>query len=351
MIDSIHLKNFQAHADTTLVFDKGVNVIVGRSDQGKSSIIRALRWVATNRPSGDAFIKNGESETTVTLTVDGKSITRTKGKGTNSYTLDGVEYKALRSDVPSEIAELLNFGIANIQTQHEQYFLLQSSAGEVAKTINRIADLDSVSCAVKNARHALSIRTDALEMKKSNLAKVKDEIESTAWAVPAVTLLEAVEEKIHTCDTLQNRVAKLRGLIARIKDCAVDIDASALESAETCIKSLRSGIEQVKCRMDDQQKIATAVRDINTCQSNLGTRKLPPEASRVMTRLGQDINFLHELNNSKERLSSLVTHVIQITGSTRALRISYNNAVRERSTFMQGVKKCPTCGRLLSTQS
>jgi DNA repair exonuclease SbcCD ATPase subunit len=57
MIKRIEIKNFQAHKNTEIDFDPGVNVISGASDAGKSSIFRALLWVITNRPSGDS-IKN-----------------------------------------------------------------------------------------------------------------------------------------------------------------------------------------------------------------------------------------------------------------------------------------------------
>ena len=42
MIRSINLKNFMAHADTTIDLHPGLNVIVGENNTGKSAIVLAL---------------------------------------------------------------------------------------------------------------------------------------------------------------------------------------------------------------------------------------------------------------------------------------------------------------------
>ena len=58
MIDKISIKNFQSHPNTELELDPGINVITGSSDNGKTSIFRALYWIIYNRPSGNSFISN-----------------------------------------------------------------------------------------------------------------------------------------------------------------------------------------------------------------------------------------------------------------------------------------------------
>jgi exonuclease SbcC len=52
MIQSIVLRNFQAHKNTEISLDKGITAIVGSSDSGKTSILRAFYWVLQNKPSG-----------------------------------------------------------------------------------------------------------------------------------------------------------------------------------------------------------------------------------------------------------------------------------------------------------
>ena len=66
-IKKVNLVNFQSHKDTTIEFDKGLNIIVGASDSGKTSILRGIKWALYNDPSGDYFIREGESECSVTI--------------------------------------------------------------------------------------------------------------------------------------------------------------------------------------------------------------------------------------------------------------------------------------------
>ena len=65
-IKRVTLENFQSHKHSVIDFDEQLNVIVGPSDSGKSAIIRGIKWVLYNEPTGDYFIKEGSTECSVT---------------------------------------------------------------------------------------------------------------------------------------------------------------------------------------------------------------------------------------------------------------------------------------------
>lgn len=109
----MHIKNFQSHKDSHLDFHPGVDVIVGPSDSGKTAIIRALRWLVWNRPTGDAVRSWWGGDTEVSMSLPTSSISRIKGKE-NQYTLNGLVFKAIGTDVPEEISkELKQTSISN----------------------------------------------------------------------------------------------------------------------------------------------------------------------------------------------------------------------------------------------
>ena len=58
MINTLQIEGFQSHDSTEIELSKGVNVIIGSSDSGKSSIIRACKWAFQNRPQSDSFRNN-----------------------------------------------------------------------------------------------------------------------------------------------------------------------------------------------------------------------------------------------------------------------------------------------------
>jgi len=148
MIKNIQIKDFQSHKDSQLTLDPGVNVVIGSSDCGKSSIIRAIKWVTQNRPQGDSFRNNQlkpKEEVKVDLTFkEGSTVSRLKSSKINSYVVGKKELKALRSDVPEEVKKLIRIKEVNLQSQHpsDQYFLLTDSPGQVAKKFNEVVGLE-----------------------------------------------------------------------------------------------------------------------------------------------------------------------------------------------------------------
>ena len=112
MIDLLVLHGFQAHEKLVLRLDPRVTCLVGPSDRGKSSVLRALKWLATNRPSGSEFLRWGSKSVRVKVKADGKTVEREKGQA-NLYRLGSDEFKAFGQDVPEQIASLLNLGEIN----------------------------------------------------------------------------------------------------------------------------------------------------------------------------------------------------------------------------------------------
>lgn len=182
------IDNFQSHKHTEIELTGGLNVFVGPSDSGKSSILRALRWVLFNTPRGTDFIRTGAQECKVCLILnDGTEISRIRTHGTvNRYVLrtpDGNElvFQGLGNTVPEEITRLhqiipvrldqkeliLHFG-----TQLESPFLLFESNQNKAKTIGRISGAHLIDNALKKTssdRLALGGETRRLEMEKERL--------------------------------------------------------------------------------------------------------------------------------------------------------------------------------------
>jgi len=148
MIDKLRIKNYQRHERLSINIDSNVLAITGPTDTGKSSILRALKWVATNRPLGMGYIRNGCDRVDVSMRVDGVSVKRSRSKDQNSYQLkvNGKRsiFEAIGTDVPEFIEKLLNLGPENFQGQHDPPFWFSLSGSDVAKALNRIVDLSAI---------------------------------------------------------------------------------------------------------------------------------------------------------------------------------------------------------------
>lgn len=217
MIKSITLQNFQSHKNTTIDFCGGVNAIVGLSDSGKTAILRAINWVATNKPTGDAFQSNWGGETIVRLTL-GNEIVITRGRcsSSNYYMIDDVEFKAFGLGVPLEVQQVLNFGDINIEKQMDVPFLLGSSPGEVAQVLNRIVDLDNIDASISSIRKE-KMKTDGeLRTEKSRYASTCEELKQYAYLKTMEQDVDEAEELNHNIEQTVNKIKQIRKLFVKL---------------------------------------------------------------------------------------------------------------------------------------
>lgn len=163
---------YEAHPGSVMELSPGLTVLFGDNDQGKSSLGRALKWPVTNTPRGEEMIPwTGDKRAEVTVDTDKGTVTRAKAKGINEYLVNGETYKALGSNVPEEVTEVLNLDETNIQAQVDQYFLLTASPGVVAKRINEAAGIAESDAAIKYTNELIG------EAKKET-TKLKEEIKN-----------------------------------------------------------------------------------------------------------------------------------------------------------------------------
>ena len=176
MLEQLSIFDFQGHAKLTLKFDKRVTTIIGPSDAGKSAIIRALRWICLNKPSGMEFIRHGSKTARAQLKADGHVIRRLRSKNDNQYLLDGDPFLAFRDDVPPDIQKVLGVDEINFQGQHDAPFWLALSPPEVSRRLNSIIDLsiidntlNEVASQLRKAKTTLEVCEDRLQQARATV--------------------------------------------------------------------------------------------------------------------------------------------------------------------------------------
>jgi len=181
MIETIQIQNFQSHKETLLELVSGVNVIAGSSDSGKSAIIRSILWAARNVPSAFEFhskFADKDELTSVGIGLDGEEyVLRERSVKENKYECSSCEsMEAFGTGVPPEVVSLLNLSEYGIQSQHDGYFLLQSTSGEVARTLNKIAGLDVIDEVSKKINSLVNKAKDGIENADEQIGKLKEEL-------------------------------------------------------------------------------------------------------------------------------------------------------------------------------
>lgn len=223
-IEKIILKNFQSHNYTELDLSRGVNVIVGPSDSGKTAIMRAFRWNLFNEPSGVDFVREGESEVSVTVRFqDRVEVTRLRSKSKNQYILrkpdeEVIVFEGFGTHVPQEIRETTGIYKVmlddkkslplNFSDQLEGPFLLQETDAYKAQAIGRMVGVDVLDETMRNTlrdKKQLSTQKDLIE----------SEIEETEKSLGA---FQTLDEKLELRDRLAVYLQKLKDLEKRSND-------------------------------------------------------------------------------------------------------------------------------------
>jgi septal ring factor EnvC (AmiA/AmiB activator) len=103
------------------------------------------------------------------------------------------------SDVPEDIQNILNLGPENIQGQHDGPFWFNLSAGDVAKNLNRITNLELIDSTIQKLNERVRKATYGLGSAEDNLKKAKEQFEELSY-VPDLakefSYLEELDAKI-----------------------------------------------------------------------------------------------------------------------------------------------------------
>ena len=284
---TLRIQNFQAHKDITLELGR-VTTITGATDKGKSSILRALRWLVQNRPRGYGFIRHGSKQTRVEVEVDSHTIAREReGESLNFYYLDGQKLTAFGNEVPADVADLLNMSDVNFQGQHDPPFWFMESSGEVSRRLNQIVDLsliDSTLASIDATARRHKMEVDVL---RTAVGKALDEKNKHRWTKKAHKDLREVEN-------LENRWKKegkkrliLEGFILTLETHQNEEESQAqlLSLGETAVLNGDRWVDLV----EQVQKLTDAVENILEMEKTISS-PLPnsmDELDEIETALGQ----------------------------------------------------------------
>ena len=258
MIESLKIKNFQSHKEADLEFSSGVNAIVGPSDCGKTAILRALRWVVFNRPSGDAFRMEGTRKVSVALrTTEGFEIIREKDHTRNLYLLlsesGDSEFTAFGQSVTEEILRVLNLTRLNFQEQHDPPFLLSSSPGEVARHLNDLVNIDVIDSSQKIInREIRRIRND-ISTSVERIEQMETEITEYDYLPELEGRIAELEGRQRVLEGMIRQRNKLSVLIQKYHDAANELED--FRERQKSLKKIEPHINNIIRAKEDRTRV------------------------------------------------------------------------------------------------
>ena len=322
MIKQLKINNFQSHKDSTLEFDPGVNIIVGSSDSGKTAIIRAFRWLITNRPSGDAFRSNWGGDTLVEIIMENAEIGRYKTKSDNSYILEESEFKAMGTNVPDEILDALNLNEINLQQQLDSPFLLSNSPGEVAQHFNKVANLEQIDVGIKRLISWVKELNQEVGNQESNLINLRFDLERFDFLPKLEQAVEALELKDSILTQSRSSLQKLKSHLFQIANTEKEIqDESEILRMESPVDSLLTKIklrDQAIKDYEDFERLVDTILDLQE-EIELGAILISaePKVDTLLTKIKTIESERSKLSNLRSLLGSIeLTQATIINGTT-----------------------------------
>jgi len=291
MINELYIENFQSHKESILEFSQGMNLIVGQSDSGKTAILRALKWLITNRPGGDEFRSTWGGDTSVSIaTKEGQTISRNKSKALNSYMLNDQEFVAFGQDVPDEIREVLNMDAVNLQEQMDSPFLLSETSGSVAAHFNKVANLELIDSTLNNVQKEINKLTKTISFNS-------DEIEAKKEQLTDFIDIDTVEKKL-------NKIQKKKEHSTKLKE-----DIKTLESVMTSLEETATDIEDTKELVKMGKDIDAVLLKFEKLSE---AKKKANELKGVCFEIfyaNQDIEKLKKLVSAEDDINKAVKHI------------------------------------------
>jgi DNA repair exonuclease SbcCD ATPase subunit len=287
MIRWLHISNFQRHKRLRIKLDPHITTIVGPSDVGKSSVLRAVRWALLNEPRGAAFQRHGSKHVSAELRIDKHIVKRSKGKR-NTYRLDGRRFHAFGNGVPQEVAQLLNVSELNFQGQHDSPFWFSKTAGEVSKQLNAIVDLAEIDGVLAKLAHGLRTAKGEQAVCKERLRSAVAEKRELRWTLQANKDLKRIEKLDEERSQLHEQVQQLEAVLER----AISLNASAQSFASLpTINRELAGLERLGVRARDarQRKIHLELLIEKAIKLHREADELEQEAAEAETALHSEL--------------------------------------------------------------
>lgn len=282
-ITEVNVVNFQSHHHTRLFFGPGLNVLVGPSDQGKTAVLRALRWLFFNEPKGTDFFRIGATTCCVGVSLsNGVGIVRDREKSSHGYnrytlylpTLPGQPeptkkiFEGFGNEIPAEI--LAAHGVREVRLdldleanlsmarQLDGPFLLSLAGAARAKAIGRLSGVHVIDAGIR----AVSRDTGELAKEQRQLSgqtkDLNEQLKSYADLPIMKMRVAKIGRSIDRLEELERRTEHYRGLLVKWQEIqakkaqaqAVIKQLDNLLWAETMLEALESLNATIAKKMD-----------------------------------------------------------------------------------------------------
>lgn len=339
------VKAFGQHIKKVVQFTPGLNVLVGESETGKTTLVRALYLLIENSPrGGEKLYQSWLTDAPLSIQLKDNRGNIIKRKKNKYYLNDNDPLKAFGTSVPEPIRQLFNFKEINWQKQLDTHYLLFNTGGSSAKLLNSATGMSDQEVIIDDFKKQLSNAKSEIKRHKKNneehlktTKRLKDIVRYKLKALAIVYLEdEAIELKNKT-----NRLENLLMQLESIKEIKMKYKVASKYSNE--INTIIHNLEETKHFDGSIKELKSVLNKIEE------TKIIDPE---IILSLLKTLHAIHSKNleyDTLKRKTDLLKKYINQIEEAKEKQIRYQKNIEEHQRQIDEVFTnlgyCPLCRR------
>jgi exonuclease SbcC len=348
-ITELMVKAFGLHVDKTVTFVQGVNVIVGESETGKSTLIRALALVIENSPrGGEKLYQSDDSEEPLLVQIKTSTkdkIVRTKNR---YYLNDGKPMKAFGSSVPKPIKEILNFKPINWQRQFtDKPFLLFNTGGLAAKDLNKVTGLQDQDVLIGEIKERISNH-------KSEIKRLFKNNEEQQYIIAKHKNVIRFKMKCRGIMIKKDELNKLKEVINNLSRILDELEIIRRKRMLN-----QNIIDKFSVQVGKIVKGKGVIKVYDERISELGNlvvqlERIPQFDNKIIEEHGTVLQKVTVKNQDAKEIKSKIEQLYALIGKVEGLKTLYRKADKEVSEINKELNAifteigyCPLCNRAI----
>lgn len=381
----VKIVNFQSISD--LEFDVyGFTCITGKSNIGKSAIIRAVSSALMNNSVG-GLVRKDSSFCGIDIKTEDMDLKWSKGeKVPGKYVINGKEYEKVGQKQLPRVEEL-GFGSVRVgkreirpwhASQFEPIFLLNDSGPAITEFISEVSRLnvlqDSITLSLRRKKQALD-KTKAKneDIKKHNeklaklsdldsLIELKEELEEQAQSI------RQYEEKVLLGEAIKNKLDQIAGLVRAISGVTT-VEIPEIKETSALFNDLESAykhwhkMELAAHKVLDMRKEGdTEVPDLLDLPEHMNKLSFAISCYGKIKKTGESVSILSndvEVPDFTDADPKILSSMEVINRRIQEDKKSIEELENESSELnleieflgiqLEGIPKCPSCDRPVSS--
>ncbi|MBT3394521.1 MAG: AAA family ATPase [Waddliaceae bacterium] len=345
MIQSITLKNYMSHKETSLDLAKGLTVLVGPNNCGKSAVVSAIQSLCYNS-SGSYMVRHGEKEASVTVdTSEGDTITWRRKGAAVSYNINEKRFDRCRGDVPAGLHDILRLPQVSSEKrdfdihfgkQKTPLFLIDEPGSKAASFFASSSDAYKLLEMQNNHR-------DNVRDARRDERRLYSDVEALNTTIALLEPIDPIDDDIESIEKEYDTITTEERAIAMLKDEITSLEESYGIAAYR--KDIDNTLEYLKTMpaFEDEEGTQALIEEM----SLINNKTLYNDALKAILATTKPPQQLQDSNTVEDEISALMT-VKESLRHCRAIAEDCDAKIGEsKESIQQWVKdnpQCPTCG-------